>query len=211
MYATRTKPLLRGHSHQAAFFTALGAGMVLVATAPASTRIAAAIYTASLVCLLGTSALYHRPMWPERARDVLKRLDHSMIFVLIAGTYTPFCLHALPRDMGRIILAIMWGVALVLGGMKLAGVEMPRWLTTASYVGLGWFAAWSMPDALPAVGVTGLVLLVSGGIVYTVGAMIYWRKWPNPNPRVFGYHEIFHLLVVLASVLHFVAVARIVL
>lgn len=208
----RTKPRWRGHSHQAAFFASLGAGPLLVAAAPtARTTTASLVYVASLLGLFGVSALYHRPMWPSRAREVMKRLDHSMIFVFIAGSYTPFCLLGLPDDVGGFVLSSMWGGGIALALTKLAGVVMPRWLSSASYVALGWFAAWSIPDALPIVGPTAIALLVSGGALYTLGALIYWRKTPDPLPGVFGYHEVFHLLVVCAGALHFVAVTGIVL
>jgi hemolysin III len=205
------KPKFRGHSHQHAFLVALGAGAMLIATCASHAVVAVSVYVASLVALLGVSALYHRPMWPERTREFFKRLDHAMIFMLIAGTYTPFCVLAIPWEMGRVILAVMWGVGIVLALTKVAGVNMPRWLLTLSYVGLGWFAAWSIPDAIPQVGVAGAALLVAGGVFYTTGAVIYWRKFPNPAPNVFGYHEVFHLFVIVASVLHFIAIARLVL
>ena len=205
------KPKFRGHSHQHAFLVALGAGAMLVSASSPHATLAVAIYVASLVSLFGVSALYHRPMWSERTRELFKRLDHSMIFVLLAGTYTPFCVLALPWSLGRVILSVMWGLGGVLVVTKLAGIEMPRWLTTASYVGLGWFAAWSIPDAIPQVGISGALLLIAGGVFYTLGAVIYWRKRPNPVPHVFGYHEVFHVFVVVASLLHFVAIARLVL
>ena len=205
------KPRFRGHSHQHAFLVALGAGVMLVFASSAHARLAVAIYVASLVSLFGVSALYHRPMWSESKRELFKRLDHAMIFVLIAGTYTPFCVLAIPWSTGKVILSVMWGVGGVLAVTKIAGVNMPRWLMTLSYVGLGWVAAWSIPDAIPQVGIGGAALLVAGGVFYTLGAVIYWRKWPNPVPEVFGYHEVFHVLVVVASVMHFVAIARLVL
>jgi hemolysin III len=211
MDVARTKPTWRGHSHQAAFFAALGAGLVLVCAAPPARTAVTTVYVATLVALFGVSALYHRPMWPVRARDVMARLDHSMIFLFIAGTYTPFCELALPPATGRFVLSVMWTSALVLSATKVLGVKMPRWLMTASYVGLGWFAAWSIPEALPIIGVVPVVLLLGGGALYTIGAVVYWRKAPNPVPGVFGYHEVFHLLVVGAGVMHFVAVAGVVL
>jgi hemolysin III len=202
------KPRFRGHSHQHAFLVALGAGVMLVFAALPHAKPAVALYVASLVALFGVSALYHRPMWSEKKRELFKRLDHAMIFVLIAGTYTPFCVLAIPWDTGRTILMVMWGIGGALALTKIAGIGMPRWLMTLSYVGLGWFAAWSIPDAIPTVGVSGAALLVAGGVFYTAGAVIYWRKRPNPVPHVFGYHEVFHVFVVVASVLHFIAIAR---
>ncbi len=205
------KPSFRGHSHQAAFFAALGAGLLLVAVAPARTVGPAAVYVASLLGLFGTSALYHRPMWSLQTRALWQRIDHSMIFFLIAGTYTPFCLLGLPPEIGHRLLAIMWGGAVVMAAAKLFGIEVHRGVTAAACVGLGWLAATSLPDAVPLVGLPGVLLLLAGGVVYTAGAVVYWRRFPNPKPEVFGYHEVFHLFVVAASVLHFVAVARLVL
>jgi hemolysin III len=205
------KPRFRGHSHQHAFLVALGAGAMLIAASSSHAVLAVSVYVASLVSLFGVSALYHRPMWSESKRELFKRLDHSMIFVLIAGTYTPFCVLAIPWSLGRVILSVMWGVGGLLAVTKIVGINMPRWLMTLSYVGLGWFAAWSIPDAIPQVGMSGAALLVAGGVFYTAGAVIYWRKRPNPVPHVFGYHEVFHVFVVVASVLHFIAIARLVL
>ena len=183
----RTKPKLRGHSHQAAFFAALGAGVVLIAAAPTPrTTLAAAVYVVTLVLLFGISALYHRPYWPARPREVLARLDHAMIFIFIAGSYTPFCLLGLSPETGKFVLVTMWITALVLASTKAVGLRMPRWLMASSYVAMGWFAAWSMPEAATIIGVAGTVLLFVGGVLYTIGAVIFWRKAPNPLPGLFG-------------------------
>ncbi|MDP2343958.1 MAG: hemolysin III family protein [Deltaproteobacteria bacterium] len=207
----RTKPKLRGHSHQAAFFAALGAGIVLVAAAPTPrTTLAAAVYATTLVLLFGISALYHRPWWPDRPREVFARLDHAMIFIFIAGSYTPFGMLGLSAETGNNVLISMWVAAAVLALSKIVGLRMPRWMMSSSYVAMGWFAAWSMPEASRIIGPFGTVLLVVGGVLYTIGAVIFWRKAPNPVPGVFGYHEVFHMLVVAAGIAHFIAVARLV-
>ena len=209
--AKRLKPKLRGHSHQAAFFAALGAGLVLVAAAPTPrTTLAAAVYVVTLVLLFGISALYHRPWWGPVPREVFARLDHAMIFIFIAGSYTPFCLLGLSEKTGRFVLITMWVTASILAFTKIVGLKLPRFLMASSYVAMGWFAAWSMPEASRIIGPLATVLLVVGGVLYTVGAVIFWRKAPNPLPGWFGYHEIFHLLVIAAGISHFIAVARLV-
>lgn len=207
----RTKPRLRGHSHHAAFYAAVGAGAVLIAAArtPRAT-VAVVIYVVTLVLLFGISALYHRPWWPEKPREVIARLDHAMIFVFIAGSYTPFCLLGLTEATGQFVLVTMWATAGVLALTKLIGMRMPRLMMAGSYVAMGWFAVWSMPEASTVIGTTGVVLLLTGGAIYTVGAVIFWRKAPNPVPGVFGYHEVFHVLVIIASIVHFVTVSRLV-
>jgi hemolysin III len=207
----RTKPKLRGHSHQAAFFAALGAGIVLIAAAPTErATLASTIYVITLCLLFGISALYHRPWWPDRPREVFARLDHAMIFIFIAGSYTPFCMLGLSAETGRTVLITMWVTAAILAFTKIVGLRMPRFLMSASYVAMGWFAAWSMPEASKIIGPLGTALLVVGGVLYTIGAVIFWRKAPNPLPGVFGYHEVFHMLVIAAGFAHFIAVARLI-
>lgn len=209
---TREKPLLRGVSHQAAFFATLGAGAVLVAIAAGHGHAAIAlVYALSLATMFGVSALYHRPNWPPRARALMRRLDHSAIFLLIAGTYTPFCLLGVDRAQGAWLLGIVWSGAIVGIAQKLIWPNTPRWLSATPYVVLGWVALASIPYATPRMGNDAIALLVAGGVAYTVGAVVYATRRPNPAPLVFGYHEIFHALVIVASVLHFVAVARVVL
>ncbi len=202
------KPRLRGVSHQWAFFCALVAGLVLVTIAPnASARTAAAIYAASLAAMFGTSALYHRLDWRPRARRWMRRLDHSMIFVLVAGTYTPFAALVLGETLGTVLLAIAWSGAL--GGviLQLAWTDSPRWLDALVYIGLGWVSVIAMPQLLDRAGVGAVVLLALGGLFYSAGAIVYARKRPDPSPAVFGYHEIFHVLVIAAAIAHYVAIA----
>jgi hemolysin III len=205
------RPSMRGYSHEAAFFVALGAGSVLVALAPTTrAMLASLIYGITLALLFGISALYHRPWWPEKRRDVIARLDHAMIYLFIAGSNAPFSLLALPDNSGVPVMLALWTAAIVLAVARIVGKRMPRWLMSGGYVVLGWAAAVSVPDFIGTVGPVTFGLLLGGGIVYTVGAVIFWRKWPNPVPRHFGYHEVFHVLVIVGAISHFAAVARVV-
>jgi hemolysin III len=202
------KPRFRGVVHQWSFFVAVAAGAALVAWAPAGrATVAAAIYSVALAGLLGTSALYHRITWQPRARAWLRRLDHSMIFVLIAGTYTPFALLVLDDPLRGIVLAGVWGGALAGIVFTLVWVQAPKWLTAASYIALGWFSIVAIPQITAHAGAGALVLLAVGGVAYTVGAVVYASRRPDPRPATFGYHEIFHVLVVVAAAAHFTAVA----
>ena len=205
----RVKPRLRGVSHQWAFFVALAAGAALLVFAPdGPSRLAAAVYAAGLCAMFGASALYHRIDWPPRRRQWMRRLDHSMIFVLVAGTYTPFGALVLGQPLGTILLIVVWTGAL--GGIVLtfAWVDAPRWVTAAVYIALGWVAVAALPQLLDRAGTLAVVLIGAGGFLYTGGAVVYARKRPDPSPSVFGYHEIFHLLVIAAAALQYVAVAR---
>src|SRR5256714_13594040 len=198
-----TKPRMRGVLHQYAFFVSvvLGATLVIVADGGRA-RLAAAIYAFAVSGLLGTSALYHRVTWSKRARAWMRRLDHSMIFVLIAGTYTPFALLVLDGTLARAILIVVWAGAAAGIVLNVIWVTAPRWVTAAVYLALGWVAVAAMPQLAPELGITGMTLLVTGGILYSVGAVIYALQRPNPSPTVFGYHEIFHALVVAAAAAH---------
>jgi hemolysin III len=206
------KPSLRGVLHQYSFFVSLGSGLILVLAASADlAKLAAAVYAAALAGLFGVSALYHRVTWPPRARRWLRRLDHSMIFVLIAGTYTPMALLVLPRAFGVALLATVWGAAMVGIAFHLAWITAPRWISAALYVALGWVALAALPELVARVSVSTLLLLAFGGLAYSVGALVYAAKRPNPVPAVFGYHEVFHALTIAAACLHFAAVASVVL
>jgi hemolysin III len=206
--AARVKPLLRGVSHQIAAFAAAPAALALVASARSRTAAAAAIvYAASVFTLFAVSAFYHRPFWSAAARAIIGRLDHSAIFLLIAGTYTPLCL-LLGRGAGRVLLAAVWtgaaaGILFVVGW-----AHAPKPLKAAIYVLLGWCVVPALPALLAAIGPGSLALLVGGGLMYTAGATIYALRRPDPFPTVFGFHEIFHVLVVAAAVCHFVVVSR---
>lgn len=202
------KPRLRGVLHQYAFFVSLALGVSLVVLAPAGrAKLAAAIYAVAVSGLLGTSALYHRVTWSNRVRAWMRRLDHSMIFVLIAGTYTPFALLVLSGTLARAILIVVWAGAAAGVVLKLAWITAPRWVTAAVYVALGWVAIAAMPDLASALGAAAVALVMAGGVLYTAGAVIYALKRPDPAPTVFGYHEIFHVLVVAAAAAHFAVIA----
>ena len=203
-----SRPRFRGVVHQWSFFVALVAGAALVVWAPGGrATAAAAIYAAALAGLLGSSALYHRVTWPPRARAWLRRLDHAMIFVLIAGTYTPFALLVLDGTLADVVLAGVWSGAAAGIVFTLLWVDAPSWLAAATYVALGWFSLIAIPQITARAGVGALLLLALGGVAYTAGAVVYARRRPDPRPATFGYHEIFHVLVVVAAAAHFTAVA----
>ena len=206
------KPKLRGVSHQWAFVVSLLTGAVLVLLAPnGEALLAAAIYALSVAALFGTSALYHRINWRSlSARRWMRRLDHSMIFVLIAGTYTPFALLALDGTLATAILITVWSGAIAGVVLQLVWVDAPRGLSAVVYIAMGWVALAAFPQMIDKVGITGTALVAAGGLLYSVGAGIYAFKRPNPAPTVFGYHEIFHALVILAAALHYAVVALIV-
>jgi hemolysin III len=203
------KPRLRGVSHEWAFFVSLllGAALIVVAKTPQAT-LAVAIYAVSLSALLGTSALYHRIDWkrPE-VRRWMRRLDHSMIFFLIAGTYTPFALLVLDGPLADAILVVVWIGAVAGAVVETVWIDHPKWVAALIYMSLGWVAVAAFPQLWVDMGVTGTLLVAAGGLLYTAGAVVYATQRPNPNPRVFGYHEVFHALVILAAATHFAAIA----
>jgi hemolysin III len=202
------KPRLRGVFHQYAFFASLGSGALLVLLA-ATTRasIAVAVYAASISALFGVSALYHRVTWAGAARRRMRRLDHAMIFLLIAGTYTPVGLLVLRGTLAVVVLAVVWGGALAGIVVELAWTGAPRWLGGCVYLALGWVAVVAMPQLFAQLGMAGGLLLVAGGLVYSAGVAVYaWRR-PDPVPAVFGYHEVFHLLVIVGVTAHFLAIS----
>jgi hemolysin III len=203
------KPKLRGVSHEWAFFVSLvlGAGLIVAAKTPKAT-LAVAIYAVSLSALLGTSALYHRVNWTRPSvRRWMRRLDHSMIFFLIAGTYTPFALLVLSGPLADAILVVVWAGAIAGAVVEMVWIDHPKWVAALIYLSLGWVAVISFPELWGSMGTTGTLLVAAGGVLYTAGAVVYAIQRPNPNPRVFGYHEIFHLLVIAAAAAHFAAVA----
>ena len=202
------KPRLRGVFHQYAFYVAVVAGAVLVALSDSSRELLATwIYAAALASMFGISALYHRVHWRSpRVRTWMRRLDHSTILLLIAGTYTPFALLAFDGRIGDLILVVVWAGAAAGLVLNLVWVDAPKWLTAAVFIALGWVGVAAVPELLE-LGVAPLVLVLGGGALYTLGALAYALKRPNPYPATFGYHEIFHLLVVGAAITHFVAIA----
>ncbi len=205
--APRTKPLLRGVSHEIAAGMALAGLVALVLLAPGPrARTGALVYGLSLVALFSVSALYHRPTWGPRARLWMRRLDHSAIFLLIAGTFTPLCL-LLGDARARTMLAVVWAGA-ALGVLRaLLWPKAPRGVATALYLLLGWAVVPLVPAMYRALGAGSLALLAAGGLLYSVGAVIYATRRPDPFPRIFGYHEVFHALVVAAAGLHFAVAA----
>jgi hemolysin III len=207
-----TKPRWRGSLHRAAFFTALGLapGLILAAqTAPA--RVAMAIYAAGLMGLFGVSALFHRVPWGETAHARMRRLDHSMIFVFIACTYTPISVIVLASPGRELFLGLVWAAAVAGLAVQLAWIDAPRALTAGLYVLVGWLAVLVLPAILARLGWAGLTLLILGGLTYTAGAVIYARKRPDPIPEVFGFHEVFHAFVILAALIHLAVIVGFVL
>ena len=204
-----TKPRLRGVSHQWAFYVSLVLGAALVAAAPGGQpRLAAAVYALSVAALFGTSALYHRITWASQAaRRWMRRLDHSMIFFLIAGTYTPFARLVLHGDLATVILVVVWAGALAGVLMKLVWIDAPKALVAILYLALGWVAVAAFPTMIGELGITGSALVGVGGLLYTAGALVYAFQRPNPAPTVFGYHEVFHALVILAAALQYAVIA----
>jgi len=201
-------PRLRGLLHAYAFWFAAVAAAVLVALAPSGeARLAAAIYGAGLCALFAASGLYHRWRWSPRWKPMLRRLDHSTIYVFIAATTTPVALLVLDGTLQVVVLASVW-IGAVLGvAFSLAWINAPRAVQAATYLTVGWAGAVAIPALLREVGVAAFVLFLVGGILYTAGATIYAVQRPDPWPRTFGFHELFHLLVIAAAVLHFVAMA----
>jgi hemolysin III len=195
------KPLLRGYSHAVTAPLALAATVVLAVMAAGDTgrQVTVVIYGASMVLLFGGSALYHVGNWSQRTRELLRRMDHSNIFLLIAGTYTPIGFVLLDGLERIAVLGAVWGLSLVGVGIAISGINVPRALLTGLYLLVGWVALLAVPAILAKVGLAGGLLLVAGGVLYTLGAVCYALKWPKLWQRVFSYHEVFHLLVIAAS------------
>ena len=206
--AAALKPRLRGVLHQAGFAISLVTGTALVCLAEGGrARTAAAVYAVSVALLFGTSAAYHRGPWSDRSRAVMKRLDHSMIFILIAGTYTPFALLLLEGTTRWVMLSTVWGGAL-LGVVLRNVVRRPaRWLFVVLYMALGWVALSVLPQLKDTGGWAVVVLLLLGGLFYSAGAVVYATRRPDPSPRWFGFHEVFHAFTLLAFVTHYLAVS----
>lgn len=202
---------MRGWIHFWSLILACAAGATLIALAASTVSSEAAvgtsIYVATVLGLFGVSALYHRKTWRSvGARTWMRRLDHSMIFLFIAGTYTPFAMLAMQPTTGALVLAVVWGGALGGVSLKLAWPNGPRWVGVPVYIALGWVAVFVLPDLLESAGVGALVLLIAGGVLYTGGALFYALRKPDPWPKTFGYHELFHSAVSLAAVCHHVAI-----
>ena len=207
------KPRLRGWLHAYATAASIITGAVLVAVAAAVRgRPAVAttgVYAATVTLLFGTSALYHRLHWGPRGRAIMKRLDHSMIFVFIAGTYTPVAALTLPRSAALAVLAVVWTGALFGVVLQTAWPHAPGWLAVPCYIAVGWVAVFVFPDLLRNGGIPAFVLIAAGGIVYTLGALVYARKRPDPWPGTFGFHEVFHACTLVGAALFAVVIAAI--
>lgn len=202
------KPRLRGVLHEAGFAIALVTGTVLVVLSRGALQhLATSIYASSVILLFGTSASYHRGRWSPRAHALLMRLDHSMIFVLIAGSYTPFALVVLDGWPRWVVFSGVWAAAAVGITARNAVRIPPGWIFTGLYLALGWGALALVPELLEEGGVAVVVLLLAGGVLYSAGAVVYARQRPNPSPRWFGFHEVFHAFTLAAFVVHYVAIS----
>lgn len=205
---TFVKPKLRGWLHLGTAPLVLAAGIVLIALSDSERgRIATAVFTFSAVMLFGTSALYHRGNWGARGEAILRRLDHANIFLIIAGTYTPFAVLLLHGTAEHALLWTAWLGALAGIAFRVFWLKAPRWIYTPCYLALGWVAVFFLPNFLHTGGVAVLVLMIAGGLLYSVGAIVYGTKKPNFSPRWFGFHEVFHALTIAAFTLHFIGVS----
>lgn len=206
--AGQVKPKLRGWIHLGISPFVVAAGIVLLALSPtAPLRWANAVFGLSAALLFCTSAVYHRGHWSPKVAGVLRRLDHTNIFLIIAGTYTPLAVALLDPPVARTLLVVIWSGALAGLLMRVFWLGAPRWLYTPIYVALGWVAVWFMPEFWGSGGAGVVWLIIAGGLAYTLGAVVYGFKWPDPSPRWFGFHEIFHSLTVAGFVCHYVAVS----
>jgi hemolysin III len=209
--APAVAPRWRGRSHEVAAFVFPFLGLVLIAVAHnAAARWAAAVYTLGITAMYATSALYHRGHWSPATKQRLRRADHSMILVGIAATYTPVAVVGLDRHSAVILLGVVWLFALAGIVVQLFWLHAPRWLVAGLYVVIGWTALAFVPVLWHELGVLTFLLVVAGGVVYSVGARVYSTRRPDPRPAVFGFHEVFHALVIAAGLLFYVAIARVI-
>ena len=209
--APLVKPRMRGWLHFWSFAVSVAASATLISVSAAlvgaGAALATSVYSVTILGLFGTSALYHRRTWrTERSRTIMKRADHSMIFLFIAGTYTPIIALTTAPDRARLVLTIVWAGALAGVVLKTVWPHAPAWLGVPVYLALGYVAVFVIPDLLRGGGVAALVLIITGGLLYTVGAVFYATRWPNPWPETFGFHEFFHAATVLAAICHHVAI-----
>ncbi|THA32288.1 hemolysin III family protein [Streptomyces sp. A1277] len=202
------KPRMRGWLHAGMFPAVVIAGIVLIALSESTRgRVACAVYIVTACLLFGVSAVYHRGTWGPRGEAVLRRLDHANIFLIIAGTYTPLTLLLLPESTGTPLLWAVWAAAVAGIAFRVFWVGAPRWLYTPCYIAMGWAAVFFLPDFMRTGGVAVLVLVVVGGVLYSAGGVIYGIKRPNPSPRWFGFHEVFHSLTLAAFIVHYVGIS----
>jgi hemolysin III len=202
------KPHLRGWLHAATAPLTLAAGIVLIALSPnAATRVGSAVFTATALVLFTVSAIYHRGTWSPRVWAFLRRFDHANIFLLIAGSYTPFTLLLLDGTARTLLLAVVWTGAVLGVLFRIFWADAPRWLYVPIYIALGWAAIFFIGDFVSNAGTAVLVLMGVGGLLYTLGGVVYGLKRPNPSPRWFGFHEVFHTLTIAAFITHYVGVS----
>jgi hemolysin III len=206
--APQVKPLLRGVLHQGAFFVAVAIGILLSIYAEGTrATVGAAIFAASVVGMLGASTLYHRVTWTPPARLWMRRLDHAGIYLLIAGTYTPVGLMVVHGTLGHVVLAVVWCGAAAAIALKFLWVDGPKWLSAVIGLALGWVGVIAMPQVWAHAGAAAVVLLGIGGLAYTLGALVYAFRRPRLVPDIFGYHELFHALTLVAVACQYVAIA----
>lgn len=206
------RPLLRGALHGVtALLVPFGLVLLLLLADSPRAYAGAAVFASSLMLLYATSASYHLVPWPPRLRRIMMRIDHSTIFVLIAGSYTPFCLVVVSDAWGIPMLSVVWALAGCGIAMKMSWPDAPRWLSVSLYLGLGWLALAAAPALVTSMAPGALAALAFGGVLYSVGAVVYALRRPDPLPRVFGYHEVFHAFVIAGSAVHFALVAAYVL
>lgn len=204
-------PLLRGWLHLVGFFASLPAGVLVVAsTTSTRARVAAIVYAIGLSTLFGVSAVYHRRRWSAAARVRMRRVDHGTIYVMIAACYTPLCLLALRGPMGTALLVAVWVGAAIGLGFAVTGIAEKPYVGLSCYIALGWLMVLALPELSYRLSLAGLLLLIAGGIAYTVGSIVLGTNWPDPYPGVFGYHEVWHLLVVVAAVCHYLTIYSVV-
>jgi hemolysin III len=204
------RPLLRGWLHLCTFPFALVAGVLLTANGSThADRVALAVYALTSCLLFGTSALYHRGNWSPRTTRVLRRADHSCIALMIAGSYTPIAVAVLPASQARVLLVIVWSMALVVVAFRMAWLSAPGWTYFASYIALGWASLYWLPEMWRLAGPVNIVLMIIGGLIYTIGAVLFGMKRPRIAPNTFGYHELFHACTIVAYLCILVVVIRV--
>ncbi len=201
------RPLLRGTLHQAGFIVALAVGIAFVVSADGRDVAPSAVFAASAAVMLGVSALYHRVTWSSRVRPWMRRADHAGIYLLIAGTYTPVGLLSMHGTLQRVVLAVVWGGGALAILTKLCWVRSPKWLSAVFGLTLGWVGVLALPQLERSAGPAAVAFLGAGGLAYSAGAIVYARRKPDPFPTVFGYHELFHALTLVALACQYVAIA----
>ncbi len=204
-------PRLRGWLHLVCFFLSVPAGALVVAAAGSGrARVAAVVYAIGMTAMFGVSAAYHRGRWSPTGRRRMRRTDHGTILLMIAGSYTPFCLLALEGTTARVILIGVWAGAVVGFVVALTGVAEKAVVGVLCYIGLGWAVVLALPQLTRQLSVGMMALLVAGGVVYTLGGVVLGTRWPNPSARWFGYHEVWHAMVVVACACHYVTILSVV-